>query len=137
MIFTTYWYLFFALLTVAVYWLLPRSLPRQIWLALACVVFHFHFAGPAGVLPIIVLMIITYLAGLSRNRMACLAAMVISAAALCFYKYALFLIGGVVTPWSETLGKTLSTNTAHWMPGASALGGELLHFRDSSTTSSK
>ena len=121
MIFTTYWFLFFALATVSVYWLLPRALLRQIWLAVACVVFHFHFAGPAGVIPIIVLALLTYLAGLTRSRVLCLVAMVVSAAALCFYKYILFFIGEVVSPLSASLAETLSTDTKHWMPGAPPL----------------
>src|SRR5271168_5477226 len=54
-IFATYWFLAFALIILPGYWALWRPLPRKIWLALACVVFHYHFAGPAGVLPIIIL----------------------------------------------------------------------------------
>ena len=76
MIFTTYWFQVFAIVTVAVYWLLGRQGPRLWFLGLACLLFHYHFAGPAGMAPIIVLMIIAYFAGLSRSRAACGAAMV-------------------------------------------------------------
>jgi alginate O-acetyltransferase complex protein AlgI len=70
MIFTTYWFLFFALLAVAVYRALPRPQWRLWWLAAACAAFHIHFGGPAGVLPIIALMVITYFAGRTRDRAA-------------------------------------------------------------------
>ena len=63
MIFDTYWFLFFAVVAIGGFQLLsPWPLGRRCWLAGVCVIFHYHFAGPAGVLPIIVLMIITYFA---------------------------------------------------------------------------
>jgi hypothetical protein len=100
MIFTTYWFLFFALLAVAVY----RALPRPQWrLAAACAAFHIHFGGPAGVLPIIALMVITYFAGRTRDRAVCAWAMAACVAALCFYKYALSLIGAPAAPLSADL----------------------------------
>ena len=51
MIFTTYWFLAFAVLTLAIYWILPVATVRWWFLAAACVVFHAHFAGPAGMAP--------------------------------------------------------------------------------------
>jgi alginate O-acetyltransferase complex protein AlgI len=121
MIFTTYWFLFFAGVTIALFRLLPRSSWRIGWLGLACVVFHAHFAGPAGMLPIIALAILTYAAALSRNRLACALAMAVCVAALCFYKYALFLIGSLATPLSPALGEILARNTQALMPGAPPL----------------
>ena len=84
MIFDTYWFLLFAVVVIVVFRVLPRPNWRQGWLAVACAVFHWHFAGPAGVKPIIALMIITYFAGMSRRRWACAAAMASCVAALCF-----------------------------------------------------
>lgn len=55
MIFSTYWFVVFAVLVTAGYWLLPAANWRLPFLAGACVLFHFHFDGPAGVLPIVVL----------------------------------------------------------------------------------
>jgi alginate O-acetyltransferase complex protein AlgI len=122
MIFTTYWFLIFAVITTAVYWLLPKPILRWPWLGAACLVFHAHFAGPAGMAPIIVLIVITYLAGLSRNRAACLAAIIVCVATLCFYKYALFLIGAAVQPLSESWASVLSAKTKSVMPGLPPLG---------------
>ncbi len=97
MIFATYWFIFFAFVAIGGFHALaPWPSVRRIWLALACVVFHYHFAGPAGVLPIIILMVITYFAGLSRRPGLCVVAMVVCVAALCFYKYLEFFIGAVM-----------------------------------------
>jgi len=121
MIFTTYWFLLFAALTVAGFWLLPRPGWRRWWLAAACVAFHAHFAGPAGVIPIVVLMVLTYAAGRSRRPWACVVAMITCVAALCFYKYALFLIGSLVAPLSPALAEVLTRNTMALMPNAPPL----------------
>jgi alginate O-acetyltransferase complex protein AlgI len=121
MIFTSYWFLLFAALTMVGFWALPRPEWRRRWLAAACVAFHVHFAGPAGVLPIVVLMIATFFAGRSQNRAACTAAMVLCIGALCFYKYALFLIGSLIAPLSADLAELLSRNTRAMMPGAPPL----------------
>ena len=128
MIFTTYWFLFFAAACVAIYWLLPGPSLRQGWLAAACVVFHFHFAGPAGVLPIVILMVITYLAGLSRNRLVCLVAMIVCGLALCFYKYAFFFIGAIARPLSDFLAESLAARAKAILPGAPPLAVSFFTF---------
>jgi alginate O-acetyltransferase complex protein AlgI len=122
MIFTTYWFVLFAGIVVPVYWLLPRPEFRLWFLGAACLVFHAHFAGPAGMAPIIVLMILTYGAGLTRQRWACLAVMGLCVLTLAFYKYALFLIGAAVEPWNAALAARLVTDTRAIMPGAPPLG---------------
>ena len=122
MIFTTYWFFAFTAITLAVYWLLPVATLRWWFLAGACTVFHAHFAGPAGMAPIIVLMAITYAAGFTRNRWACLAAIIACALTLCFYKYALFFIGAAVEPLSAGFAAQLSGAAKKIMPGAPPLG---------------
>jgi alginate O-acetyltransferase complex protein AlgI len=121
-IFTTYWFQFFAVIVVACYWLLQRQGLRLWFLGLACLAFHFHFAGPAGMAPIIVLMIVTYLAGRSRTRAACNAAMALCVATLCFYKYAIFLIYAAVHPLSPDLAGHLSQKTISILPELPPLG---------------
>lgn len=56
------------------------------------VIFHFHFAGAAGVAPIALLGLCVYMAGLSANRRICAGGVVLCVAALLFYKYSHFLI---------------------------------------------
>jgi len=122
MIFTTYWYLVFALMAMTGFWLLRWAGVRPWFLGAACIIFHFHFAGPAGVIPIVVLMIITFFAGLTRKPWVCIAAMVICTAALCFYKYSYFLLGEIVSPISQPLADFLLARTRAVMPGAPPLG---------------
>lgn len=121
MIFTTHWFILFAAIAVTVFRLLPRSQLRLYWLALACAVFHTYFAGPAGVLPIIGLMLITFFAGRSRSPVWCGVAMAVCVAALVFYKYAMFLIGAAVEPWSPAMAASMTSGAQALMPGAPPL----------------
>lgn len=122
MIFSTYWFQVFAVLVVAVYWLLPGRAPRLGFLGLACLVFHFHFAGPAGMAPIIVLMIVTYFAGRDGRPWACWTAIGLCVATLCVYKYLLFLIGALVHPLSDSLAEQFARSTTAVLPGMPPLG---------------
>jgi alginate O-acetyltransferase complex protein AlgI len=106
MIFLTYWFVLFIAVYFPAYWLIRWRRLRLTVLLAGCAIFHTHFAGPAGVAPIIALAALTYLAGLSRNRYACLLAMVASVAALVYYKYTRFLFVAVA-------------GLVHWHPAAS------------------
>ena len=133
MIFTTYWFIAFSVIVVTVYRLIPRPAWRLGFLGLCCLVFHAHFAGPAGMAPIIVLMIVTYFAALSRRRGACLAAMALTLFALCFYKYVYFILAEAVGPWAPHLAAVLADRAFTLLPGAPPLGisffaFEFLHY---------
>src|SRR5215510_11222096 len=91
MIFLTYWFFIFAAIFFPLYWAVRCPLVRKFMLLVGCVIFHTHFAGPAGVLPIIILGIITYVTGLSRNRHLCLFSITLCALSLIFYKYTSFV----------------------------------------------
>src|SRR4051794_27625033 len=91
MLFLTYWFVFFIAVLYPVYWFVPVRRVRLFVLLIGCAVFHTHFAGPAGVIPVIILGVITYLVGLSRNRPLCVAAIVLNAGSLIYYKYTRFL----------------------------------------------
>jgi alginate O-acetyltransferase complex protein AlgI len=121
-IFTTYWFQFFAIAVVACYWLLQRQGLRLWFLGIACLVFHFHFAGPAGMAPIIVLMIVTYLAGRSGSRAACNAAMALCVGTLCFYKYAVFFILAAVHPLSPDIAAQFAQKAVSFLPELPPLG---------------
>lgn len=96
MIFTQYWFIEFAALVVPAYLLLRRPMLRYLFLLAACAVFHYHFAGPAGVLPIIVLGITVYFLARTGDPRACAAGIGLCAAALAFYKYPEFFCTEVV-----------------------------------------
>jgi alginate O-acetyltransferase complex protein AlgI len=117
-IFNTYWFVLFALIVVPVFWLLRKPQLRLPFLALACVVFHYHFAGPAGVLPIIFIATVTYFCGLSRSRAACVAGIVLSVAALCFYKYTHFLTIEVLGLIHPSWGAAALAGAKRFSPGA-------------------
>jgi alginate O-acetyltransferase complex protein AlgI len=91
MLFLTYWFVWFMAVLFPVYWLCRWRPARLGILLVGCVVFHTHFAGPAGVLPIVVVSVLVYLVALTRNRWLCGLGIVVSAAALVFYKYTGFL----------------------------------------------
>ncbi len=101
MLFLTYWFVLFVCVVYPLYWFVRNPTARLLLLLASSAVFHTHFAGPAGVLPILLLGGLVYLAGLSRNRAACVAGVVLSAASLVFYKYTKFIcleILGAVAP---------------------------------------
>ncbi len=100
MIFNTSWFLLFFVLVYAAFLAIPGARARFFFILLASAVFHFHFAGPAGVAPIVVVAACTYGFGLwlarlqagARRRIVFAAAVAIPALALVAYKYrALFL----------------------------------------------
>lgn len=120
-IFDTYWFVVFAAVVIPVFWLLRRPAFRLPFLALACVAYHYHFAGPAGMLPIIVIGTATYLLGLTRNRLACAAGMTLSVAALCFYKYSHFLTGEVLAHLNPAWGTAVDHSVGGLLPAAPPL----------------
>src|SRR4051812_8105490 len=101
MLFFSYQFAVAATAFFVAYWAIPWSSARRPLLLVACVIFHWHFAGPAGVLPIIVLGLGTFFAGRSRNVAICTIWIVVCIAALIFYKYTHFLsesLLGLVAP---------------------------------------
>jgi len=100
MLFLEPWFWSFAAVAVPVYWLCPRRL-KLYWLLGASAVFHYHFAGPAGMTPIICLAIVTFFVALavSAGRAVWLFAAMCSTlvGALAFYKYGTFVAQNVTT----------------------------------------
>jgi alginate O-acetyltransferase complex protein AlgI len=78
-----------------IYWLTWNGTARRLILLSCCIIFHTHFAGPAGVIPIVALGTITYFAGLVRWKSVILLAIALNASALIFHKYTLFLSDGL------------------------------------------
>jgi alginate O-acetyltransferase complex protein AlgI len=117
MIFTQYWFLEFAAIVVPVYWLLRNPMLRMLFLLVACVVFHAHFAGAAGVLPVVVLGVIVFFIGRSENPTACAAGIALCAFALAFYKYADFFCEGLIAHFSPALAAKMAGVYHKHIPG--------------------
>ena len=121
MIFNTYWFICFSAVFFPVYWLLFLPGLRRAWLIAGCAVFHYHFAGPAGVIPIVVIGLATYLLALTRRRLLCAVGIALSVAALCFYKYALFLSTDVLGAVYPAGAVALANSARAALPGAAPL----------------
>lgn len=91
MIFSTYWFLLFLIVFLLGFNFLPWQIAKSCLLAIASAIFYFHFAGPAGILPIVILGGVTYLLGLSNRRLLFKIGILLSVLTLIFYKYTLFL----------------------------------------------
>jgi alginate O-acetyltransferase complex protein AlgI len=96
MLFLTYWFAAFAGVFFVTYWFIHRPYLRLLLLLGSCIIFQMHFAGPAGVLPIFLLAVLTYFCGLVGGNMATTLGIVASVLALAFYKYLTFLAQAVL-----------------------------------------
>lgn len=101
---------------LVLYVMVPSARVRLFMLLLFCALFHAHFAGPSGVLPIIVLATITYLCARSGSRLAIKGAIVVCVLALAFYKYAFFISVEVIGAVFSGQGKALSDYAASTLP---------------------
>jgi alginate O-acetyltransferase complex protein AlgI len=121
MIFNTHAFALFAAVFFPGYWLIRSPHLRSWWLLLGCGVFHGHFAGPAGVLPIVALALLTHACALSRLRGLCYTAIATCVAALVFYKYTHFLAHELLAQVAPRLGIQAETLTSTWLPDAPPL----------------
>ena len=95
MIFNTAWFLLFFLIVYPTFLAIPWAGARFAFILLASAVFHYHFAGPAGVTPIIVIGACTFAFGIvvsrlepgRRRRWVYLLAIAVPTLALVGYKY--------------------------------------------------
>jgi alginate O-acetyltransferase complex protein AlgI len=109
MLFLTYWYVLFAIVLFPIYWAVPSHRVRRLVLLAGSIVFHTHFAGPAGVIPIVIMGVCTYLVALTGLRSICRTMIVANVLALVYYKYALFLcnqVVGAIWPEAAAFGTT-------------------------------
>jgi len=60
LIFNTGWFFLFFLIFYPLFWITPWSKARFFFLLASSMVFHYHFAGPAGIKPIIVMAVLTF-----------------------------------------------------------------------------
>ena len=135
MLFLTYWFVIFAAFALGLYWAVPHAGWRRLILLSACAVFHWHFAGPAGVLPVVVLGTVTWFAGLSGRPKACLAGIWLCVLALVFYKYTAFLCRDVLGAFWPSASPVALDAAQRVLPGAPPLGisffvFEFVHYLD-------
>src|SRR6266567_2753548 len=121
MIFVSYWFIIFAAVFFPLFWLARTPRLRLLVLLVGCATFHTHFAGPAGVLPIICLAIVTYLVALTRHPVLCSLGITVCALALIFYKYTHFLTDKVVALIAPDAGAALLTSVSPALPAAPPL----------------
>ena len=93
MIFLDEWFWLFAAVAVPGFWICPKA-AKLYWLLGASGIFHFHFAGPAGMAPILLLALLTYVTGIAiaggKARRLFVATCVLVVGSLVFYKYSNF-----------------------------------------------
>lgn len=121
MIFATYWFLAFAAVFFPLFWAVRNARARFVLVVAASAVFHTHYAGAAGVLPILVLGVAVYLAGLSRHRALHVAGIVVSVATLLTYKYSVFFFSGLIGGLHPQLGTMLADSARDMLPEAPPL----------------
>ena len=122
MIFTTYWFVAFAVGFFSLYYVAFDWRLRLAVLLVGSVIFHAHFAGPAGVIPVFVLGLLTYLAALSGNRPFVVFVISLNAAALIFYKYTVFLVTSLIGPIFPDYSQAAIESLQHqWLPSAPPL----------------
>jgi alginate O-acetyltransferase complex protein AlgI len=121
MIFSTYWFIVVVAIFLPLYLLVKNPSFRFAALITFCVIFHTHFAGPAGVVPIIILGIITYLTARTRHPHACAASIVLCVASLCFYKYTSFFVNDLLAHVHPALATMASKQASVFLPAAPPL----------------
>jgi alginate O-acetyltransferase complex protein AlgI len=132
MIFATYWFLALVIIFFPIYWFLNARL--RIWaIATASVIFHFHYAGPAGVLPIILLGTLVYFLGRSPYKISYLFGISVCVLTLISYKYLIFFTTSVIGSINPHLGDYAVSATKKVLPLSPPLAisfftFELIHY---------
>jgi alginate O-acetyltransferase complex protein AlgI len=121
MIFFSYWFALFLVAFFGSFWLVCKPSVRQLLLLAGCIAFHAHFAGPAGVIPIVALGVITYACGRIGGRIAPVVGVAACVIALITYKYTLFLAAGVLGLVSADFGSDVEAIVRDLLPAAPPL----------------
>lgn len=122
MIFFSFYFAIGAVIFFTLFYAIPQAGIRYFLLLISCVAFHLFFAGPAGVIPIAAIGVLTYLAGLTQNKIACVSVGVVCVATLVFYKYSIFISNeliGIVSPALKAYSEKFLLGT---LPAAPPLG---------------
>ncbi len=117
MIFFSYTFALFAVVFFSMSWLAGTFKTRRLVLLAGCALFHAFFAGPAGILPIIILGVGSYLAGISQRRGLCVAWIMVCIASLLFYKYTNFFIQEIIANISPSFADEGDRISKELLPG--------------------
>jgi alginate O-acetyltransferase complex protein AlgI len=112
MIFLTYDFVWFALIFLGVYALLPWPAVRLALVLLSGLWFQLFYGGISSVVVVIVLAAVTYAAALTENKSVIRAAIVASVGTLLYCKYMLFLVDGLLSPVLPAAAKGLAAGVA-------------------------
>jgi alginate O-acetyltransferase complex protein AlgI len=116
MIFNTSWFFLFFLVFYLFLWLMSNPRIRLIYVTIMGIVFNYHFAGPAGIAPILVTTVLTYFFGLwienrKGNPALCRKIFFLSllppVGGLVFYKYQHLLV--------TSAGQIIGGGTGQWL----------------------
>lgn len=121
--FINYWFILFIAVFFPIFWFFTNPTFRKTWLLLACMVFHYKFAGPAGVIPIIIIGVLTYFAGIAKSNFFRTLVICLCVLELIFYKYSIFLISQIGGLYDPALAASIieSAKQYAWFPNAPPL----------------
>ena len=101
MIFNTPWFLIFITIFFLIFYGSPTPYVRLVVLLIANIIFHYHFAGPAGILPVVIVGVVTFLFGIAlednksnkrKQKLLFILSLAVPTFALIFYKYNILLL---------------------------------------------
>ncbi len=136
MIFNTSWFLVFFPCTFLLLLILPLAKLRFLVLLALSAVFHYHFAGPAGIAPVFAMGVLTFIGGIligkaegpARRRLFA-GFLFVPVFGLLFYKYQALFLGTLGTLVGGAAGERLSAVTAPALPLAiSFFTFEFVHY---------
>src|SRR5271170_640208 len=119
MIFNTSWFLLFFLIFYAFLWLMPNARIRFFYVLICSAIFHYHFAGPAGVTPIIIMAVITFFLALwiaklpqgsPKKKWVYGLSLLVPVSGLIFYKYRALLLSSLGALWGGPVGDWMHAN---------------------------
>lgn len=122
MIFLTYEFVVFALAFFALYFMVPWAPVRLSLVIVGGLLFQLHYGGWISVVPIFLLAIVTYLAGLTGHRPTIIAAIAVCVAVLATFKYASFFAVGLIGGVSAEAGVALNAWVKSYLPVSIPLG---------------
>jgi alginate O-acetyltransferase complex protein AlgI len=122
MIFLSYWFIAFAVVSLTAYACIQNSLARRFLLLAASMTFYVHYAGKAGIASILLLSAITFVCGWVGGRVASLVGITACVATLVFYKYTIFFAQSFLGLFDPALATLAAESIRQVVPEVPPLG---------------